>query len=138
MKKDKKKLKEIKREERYKTKLLKLRKKYGISDINNWVAKYPNTLTRIAYDVYIEGEEGVAKRQVWSFILLGLTVVSFFVALFIPGLIFSAIIFMFFSFDAQTNVRIDRLEQKQWREMVYNMYRSEKEAEDEISKTTKS
>ena len=126
MKKDKKELKEIKREERYKTKLLKLRKKYGIRDINEWVEKNPNTITRLAYDVYIEGEGGVAKRQVWSFVLISLTIVLLFASLFVPGLIFSAIIFMFFSFDTQTNVRIDRLEQRQWREMVYNMYRSEK------------
>lgn len=135
MKKDKKKLKEIKREERYKTKLLKLRKKYGIRDINEWVAKHPNTVTRLVYDVYLEGEEGVARRQVWGFVLLGLTVVLLFVSLFVPGLLFSAIIFMVSSFDTQTNVRIDRLEQKQWREMVYNMYRSEKETKDETTES---
>lgn len=135
MKEDKKKLKEIKREERYKTKLLKLRKKYGISDINEWVAKYPNTATRLVYDVFIEGEEGVAKRQAWAFVLLGLATVVLFAALFIPSLIFPAIIFMFFSFDTHTNARIDRLEQRQWREMVYNMYRSEKEVKNETTKS---
>lgn len=135
MKEDKKKLKEIKREERYKTKLLKLRKKYGIRDINEWVEKYPNTVTRLAYDVYIEEERDIAWRQTGVYIIFSIALVLLVVSFFAPMFLISTIVFLFTSCDTQTNVRIDRLEQRQWREMVYNMYRSEKETKDETNES---
>lgn len=135
MKEDKKKLKEIKREERYKTKLLKLRKKYGIRDINEWVEKYPNTVTRLAYDVYIEEERDIAWRQTGVYVIFSIALVLLVVSFFAPMFLISTIVFLFTSCDTQTNVRIDRLEQRQWREMVYNMYRSEKETKDETNES---
>lgn len=126
-KKDRKKLKEIQYEEKYKTKMAKRMEKYGVPQINKWVRENPNTLTRLAYELYLEEERNITFRQIWAYILLGIALVLMVVSFFIPGFLLSGLIFLFVSSDIQTNVRIDRLEQKQWRDMVYNMYRSEKE-----------
>lgn len=137
-KKDKAKLKETRREERYKTKMAKLMEKYGIPEINKWVKKNPNTLTRLAYELYLEEERNIARRQMWTYIVLGIAVALFVVSFFVSELLVflvSALIFFFVSSDMQTNLRIDRLEQRRWRDMVYNMYRSEKEEEDETNES---
>lgn len=126
-KKDRKKLKEIQYEEKYKTKMAKLMDKYGIPQINEWVKENPNTLTRLTYELYLEEERNIAFRQIWAYTLLGIALVLMVISFFIPGFLLSGLIFLFVSSDIQTNLRIDRLEQKQWRDMVYNMYRSEKE-----------
>ena len=126
-KKDRKKLKEIQYEEKYKTKVAKMMDKYGIPQINKWVRENPNTLTRLTYELYLEEEKNIATRQIWAYTLLGIALVLMVVSFFIPGFLLSGLIFLFVSSDIQTNLRIDRLEQKQWRDMVYNMYRSEKE-----------
>ena len=126
-KKDRKKLKEIRHEEKYKTKMAKMMDKYGIPQINEWVKKNPNTLTRLTYELYIGEERNIAFRQIGAFIILGVALALMVVSFFIPGFLLSGLIFLFVSSDMQTNIRIDRLEQKQWRDMVYNMYRSEKE-----------
>lgn len=127
-KKDRKKLKEIRYEEKYKTKMAKLMEKYGIPQINKWVTENQNTLTRLTYELYLEEEKNIALRQIWAYILLGISLVLMVVSFFIPGFLLSGLIFLFISSDTQTNIRIDRLEQKQWKDMVFNMYRSEKEA----------
>lgn len=139
-KEDRKKLKETQRQERYKTRMTKLMDKYGIPQINKWVRKNSNTLTRLTYELYLEEERGIALRQVWTYVMLGialvLMVVSFFVQTAVGSLVFlSALAFLFTSCDMQTNLRIDRLEQRQWRDMVYNMYRSEKEVKDETDES---
>lgn len=134
-KKDKAKLKETRREERYKTKMAKLMEKYGIPEINKWVKKNPNTLTRLAYELYLEEERNIARRQMWTYIVLGIAVALFIVSFFVPELLVSALIFLFVSSDMQTNLRIDKLEQRRWRDMVYNMYRGEKEEEDETNES---
>lgn len=126
-KKDRKKLKEIQHEEKYKTKMAKMMEEYGIPEINKWVKKNPNTLTRLTYELYLEEERNIAFRQIWAYTLLGIALVLMVVSFFIPVLLLSGLIFLFVSCDVQTNIRIDRLEQKQWRDMVYNIYRSEKE-----------
>lgn len=126
-KKDRKKLKEIQYEEKYKTKVAKMMDKYGIPQINKWVRENPNTLTRLTYELYLEEERNIAFRQIWAYTLLGIALVLMVVSFFIPGFLLSGLIFLFVSSDIQTNLRIDRLEQKQWRDMVYNMYSSEKE-----------
>ena len=132
-KKDREKLKETRRVERYRTKMAKLMEKYGIPEINKWVKENPNTLTRLTYELYLEEERDIARRQAWAYIVLGIAVGLLVVALFFPSFFFSVIIFLFVSCDMQTNLRIDRLEQRQWRDMVYNMYRSEKEARNETN-----
>lgn len=126
-KKDRKKLKEIQYEEKYKTKMAKMMDKYGIPQINKWVTENPNTLTRLAYELYLEEERNIAFRQIWAYILLGISLVLMVVSFFIPGFLLSGFIFLFVSSDIQTNLRIDKIEQKQWRDMIYNMYRGEKE-----------
>ena len=125
------KLKEIQYEEKYKTKMAKMMEKYGVPQINEWVKKNQNTLTRLTYELYLEEERNIAVRQLWAFIILGISLALMVVSFFIPGFLLSALIFLFVSCDMQTNVRIDKLEQKQWRDMVYSMYRSEKEPRDE-------
>lgn len=125
--KEKKRIKQTRADERYKTKMVKLMSKYGIPQINEWVKKNPNTLTRLAYELYLGEERNIAFRQVWAYVLLGISLVLMVISFFIPGFLLSGLIFLFVSSDIQTNIRIDRLEQKQWRDMVYNMYRSEKE-----------
>lgn len=132
---DKEKLKEIRYEEKYKTKIAKLMEKYGIPKINKWVRENPNTLTRLTYELYLEEEKGIALRQVWAYIALGIALVLVIVSFFIPGFLLSGLIFLFVSSDMQTNLRIDRLEQKQWKDMVFNMYRSEKEVKDETDES---
>lgn len=134
-KKDREKLRQTQRMERYKTKLAKLMDKYGIPQINKWVRENPNTLTRLTYELYLEEERGIAWRQIWSYILLGVALILMVVSFFVPILFASALIFLFVSSDMQTNLRIDRLEQRQWRDMVYNMYRSEKEEKDETNES---
>lgn len=134
-KKDREKLKQTQRVERYKTKMAKLMDKYGITDINKWVRKYPNTLTRLTYELYLEEERDIARRQVWTYVTLGIALVLMVVSFFVPMFFVSALVFLFTSCDMQTNLRIDRLEQKQWRDMVYNMYRSEKETKDETDES---
>lgn len=133
--KEKEKIKQTRANERYKTKMAKLMNKYGMRDINERVKKNPNTLTRLTYELYLEEERGIAWRQTWSYVLLGIALVLMVVSFFVPVLLLSALIFLFVSSDMQTNLRIDRLEQKQWRDMVYNMYRSEKETRDETDES---
>ena len=130
-KEDREKLKETQRMERYKTKMVKLMDKYGIPQINKWVRENPNTMTRLTYELYLEEERDIARRQVWSYVVLGIALVLMVVSFFVPLFLLSAFVFLFVSSDMQTNLRIDRLEQRQWRDMVYNMYRSEKEAKNE-------
>lgn len=130
-KKDREKLKETQRMERYKTKIAKLMDKYGIPQINKWVRENPNTLTKLTYELYLEEERDIAMRQVWAYVVLGIALVLMVVSFFVPMLFVSAVVFLFTSCDMQTNLRIDRLEQRRWRDMVYNMYRSEKEAKNE-------
>lgn len=125
--KEKERIKQTRADERYKTKVAKMMEKYGIPQINEWVKENPNTLTRLAYELYLEEERNIAFRQVWAYVLLGISLVLMVVSFFIPGFLLSGLIFLFVSSDIQTNIRIDRLEQKQWRDMIYNMYRSEKE-----------
>lgn len=129
-KKDRKKLKEIQYEEKYKTKMAKMMEKYGIPQINEWVKKNPNTLTRLTYELYIEEERNIAIRQIWSYTLLGIALAIMVISFFIPALLLSGIIFLFVSSDTQTNVRIDKMYQMRWKDMVYNMYRSEKETKE--------
>ena len=133
--KEKEKIKQTRADERYKTRMAKLMNKYGVRDINEWVKKNPNTLTRLTYELYLEEERGIAWRQTWSYVLLGIALILMVVSFFVPILFASAIIFLFVSSDMQTNLRIDRLEQKQWKDMVYNMYRSEKEEKDETDES---
>lgn len=133
--KEKEKIKQTRANERYKTRMAKLMNKYGMRDINEWVKKNPNTLTRLTYELYLEEERGIAWRQIWSYILLGVALVLMVVSFFVPILFASALIFLFVSSDMQTNLRIDRLEQRRWKDMVYNMYRSEKEAKDETDES---
>ena len=125
--KEKERLKQTRADERYKTKVAKMMEKYGIPQINKWVRENPNTLTRMTYELYLEEERNIAIRQIWAYTLLGVALVIMVVSFFVPGFLLSGLIFLFVSSDIQTNLRIDRLEQKQWRDMVYNMYRSEKE-----------
>lgn len=134
-KKDREKLKQTQREERYRTKMVKLMDKYGIPQINKWVKKNPSTLTRLTYGLYLEEERGIALRQVWAYIALGIALVLIIISFFIPGFLLSGLIFLFVSSDMQTNLRIDKLEQRQWRDMVYNMYHSEKEVKDETDES---
>ena len=134
-KKDREKLKKIRHEEKYKTKIAKLMDKYGIPVINQWIKEYPNTLTRLTYELYLEEERDIARRQVWAYVALGISLVLMVVLFFVPTFFAPALIFLFVSCDMQTNLRIDRLEQRQWRDMVYNMYRSEKEAKDETDES---
>ena len=122
--KEKEKIKQTRADERYKTRMAKLMNKYGVRDINEWVKKNPNTLTRLTYELYLEED-----------VLLGIALILMVVSFFVPILFASAIIFLFVSSDMQTNLRIDRLEQKQWKDMVYNMYRSEKEEKDETDES---
>jgi len=129
-KKDRKKLKEIQYEERYKIKITKMMEKYGIPELNKWVRKNPNTMTRLTYELYLEEERGIALRQIGAFVILGVALILMVISLFFSGLFLSAIILLFVSCDMQTNLRIDRLEQRQWRDLVYNMYRSEKEVKE--------
>lgn len=128
-KKDRKKLKEIQYEEKYKIKMAKMMEKYGLRDINEWVCDHPNTLVRLSYEVYLEEEQRIATMKTvgWAFLLLSITcgVASFF----IPGLMACMIITLIVGCDILTNNRIDNLEQRRWREMVYSMYRSGKEEE---------
>lgn len=133
--KEKEKIKQTRADERYKTRMAKLMNKYGMRDINEWVKKNPNTLTRLIYELYLEEERGIAWRQTWAYILLGIALILMVVSFFVPIFFASALIFLFVSSDMQTNLRIDRLEQKQWRDMVYNMYRSEKEEKDETNES---
>lgn len=125
--KEKEKIKQTRANERYKTRMTKLMNKYGVRDINEWVKKNPNTLTRLTYELYLEEEGGIARRQTWAYIALGIALVLMVVSFFVPMFFVPALLFLFVSSDMQTNLRIDRLEQKQWRDMVYNMYRAEKE-----------
>lgn len=134
-KEDRAKLKETRREERYRTKMAKLMGKYGIPEINQWVKENPNTITRLAYELYLGEERNIARRQTWAYIILGVALILIVVSFFVPMFLVSALIFLFVSSDIQTNIRIDRLEQKQWREMVYNMYHSEKEAKNETDES---
>lgn len=133
--KEKEKIKQTRADERYKTRMAKLMNKYGMRDINEWVKKNPNTLTRLTYELYLEEERGIAWRQTWSYILLGIALILMVVSFFVPILFASALIFLFVSSDMQTNLRIDRLEQRRWKDMVYNMYRSEKEAKNETDES---
>ena len=134
-KKDRERLKETQRMERYKTKMAKLMDKYGIPQINKWVRKNPNTMTRLTYELYLEEERDIARRQTWAYVVLGIALVLMVISFFVPMLFVSALVFLFVSCDMQTNLRIDRLEQRQWRDLVYNMYRSEKEARDETDES---
>lgn len=128
-KKDREKLKEIQYEEKYKTKMAKLMDKYGIPQINKWVRENPNTLTRLTYELYLEEERNIAFRQIWAYTLLGIALIIMVVSFLVPVLLLSGLIFLFVSCDVQTNVRIDKIYQMRWKDMVYNMYRSEKEEE---------
>lgn len=134
-KKDREKLKQTRKEEKHKTKVEKLMSKYGIPEINKWVREYPNTLTRLTYEIYLEEERNIALRQIGALVILGVALVLLVASFFIPGLLISGLIFLFTSNDMQTNLRIDRLDQRQWRDMVYNMYRSEKETRDETNES---
>ena len=107
--------------------------KYGVRNINEWIKENPNTLTRLTYELYLEEERNIARRQVTAYVFLGISVALFIVSFFVPMFLVSALIILFTSCDMQTNVRIDRLEQRQWRDMVYNMYRSEKEEDEETN-----
>lgn len=131
--KEKERIKQTRADERYKTRMAKLMEKYGVPQINKWVTENPNTLTRLTYELYLEEERNIAFRQIWAYILLGIALALVIVSFFIPGFLLSGLIFLFISSDIQTNLRIDRLEQKQWKDMVYSMYRSEKEAKNETN-----
>lgn len=133
--KEKEKIKQTRANERYKTRMAKLMNKYGVRDINEWIKKNPNTLTRLTYELYLEEERNITRRQVTAYVFLGISVALFIISFFVPMFLVSALIILFTSSDMQTNVRIDRLEQRQWRDMVYNMYRSEKETEDETDES---
>lgn len=127
--KEKERIKQTRADERYKTKVAKMMEKYGIPQINKWVRENPNTLTRMTYELYLEEERNIAIRQIWAYTLLGIALVIMVVSFFIPVLLLSGIIFLFVSCDTQTNVRIDKIYQMRWKDMVYSMYRSEKEEE---------
>lgn len=130
-KKDRKKLKEIQYEEKYKTKMTKMMDKYGIPQISKWVRENPNTMTRLTYELYLEEERNIAFRQIGAYALLGIALALIVVSFLIPGLLLSGLISLFVSSDMQTNVRIDKIYQLRWKDMVYNMYRSEKEGRGE-------
>lgn len=134
-KKDREKLKQTRREEKHKTGMAKLMDKYGIPVINQWVKKHPSTFTKLIYELYLEEERDIARRQMWAYIIFGIALVLLVVSFFAPMFFVSSIVFIFTSCDMQTNLRIDRLEQRQWRDMVYNMYRSEKEAKNETDES---
>lgn len=134
-KKDREKLKEIQYEEKYKIKMAKMMEKYGVPQINKWVRENPNTLTRLSYEVYLEEERNIAVRQIWAYTLLGIALVIMVVSFFVPVLLLSGIIFLFVSCDVQTNVRIDKIYQMRWKDMIYNTYRSEKEEKNETDES---
>lgn len=125
--KEKERIKQTRADERYKTRMAKLMDKYGLADINEWVCDHPNTLTRLSYDVYLEEERRIAimKAVGWTFQFLA--IVCGIASFFIPGFSACMIITLFVGCDILTNSRIDNLEQRRWRDMVYSMYRSEKE-----------
>ncbi len=133
--KEKEKIKQTRATERYKTRMAKLMDKYGIPAINKWVKKNPNTLTRLTYELYLEEERNIARRQVTAYVFLGISVALFIISFFAPMFLVSALIILFTSCDMQTNVRIDRIEQRQWRDMVLNMCHSEKEESDETNES---
>lgn len=127
--KEKERIKQTRADERYKTKMAKLMNKYGLADINEWVCDHPNTLTRLSYEVYLEEERRIAMMKAvgWAFLILAIVygIISFF----FPGFTACLIISLIVGCDILTNNRIDNLEQRRWRDMVYSMYRSEKEEE---------
>ena len=127
--KEKERIKQTRADERYKTKMAKLMNKYGLADINEWVCDHPNTLTRLSYEVYLEEEKRIARMKAvgWAFLILAIVygIISFF----FPGFTACMIITLIVGCDILTNNRIDNLEQRRWRDMVYSMYRSEKEEE---------
>lgn len=135
--KEKEKLKQTRADERYKTRMAKLMKKYGLADINEWVCDHPNTLTRLAYEVYLGEEKRIATMKAvgWAFLILAIAygIVSFF----FPGFTACMIISLIVGCDILTNNRIDNLEQRRWRDMVYSMYRSEKEEGKNVKKHRK-
>lgn len=127
--KEKERLRQTRADERYKTRMAKLMNKYGLPDLNEWVCDHPNTLTRLSYEVYLEEEKRIAimKAIGWAFLILAIAygIISFF----FPGFTTCLIISLVVGCDILTNNRIDNLEQQRWRDMVYSMYRSEKEEE---------
>lgn len=135
--KEKERLKQTRADERYKTKMAKLMNRYGLADINEWVCDHPNTLTRLSYEVYLEEERRIAimKAVGWAFLILAIAygIISFF----FPGFTACLIISLVVGCDILTNNRIDNLEQRRWRDMVYSLYRSEKEEEKNDKKHSK-
>lgn len=127
--KEKERIKQTRADERYKTKMAKLMNKYGLRDIDEWVCDHPNTLTRLSYEVYLEEEKRIATMKAVGWFFLLLAIVCGVVSFFIPGFTACMIITLIVGCDTLTNNRIDNLEQRRWRDMVYSMYRSEKEEE---------
>lgn len=125
--KEKERIKQTRADERYKTRTAKLMDKYGLRDINEWVCDHPNTLTRISYEVYLEEERRAATMKTVGWVFLLLSIACGVASFFIPGFTVCMIITLIIGCDTLTNNRIDNLEQQRWRDMVYNMYRSEKE-----------
>lgn len=128
---DKEKIKKVRREEKYSYRMAKMMDRYGIPEINKWVTDNPNTLTRLSYEVYLEEERNIKIRRIWAMSLLALAIVLMITSFFIRELFATAALVLFVGSDMATNVRIDGLEQRRWRDMVYSMYRSEKEEKNE-------
>lgn len=127
--KEKERIKQTRADERYKTKMAKLMNKYGLPDINEWVCDHPNTLTRLSYEVYLEEERRNATMKAVGWVFLLLSIACGIASFFIPGFTACMIITLIVGCDILTNNRIDNLEQHRWRDMVYSMYRAEKEGE---------
>ena len=134
---EKEKVKQARADERYKTRMTKLMNKYGLADINEWVCDHPNTLTRLSYEVYLEEEKRMVTMKTIGWFFLTLSIACGVASFFIPGLVASMIITLIVGCDILTNNRIDNLEQRRWRDMVYSMYRSEKEEKKDAKKHRK-
>ena len=122
---------------RDKAKSAKLMDKYGIPKINEWVKKHPNTIAKLAYELYLEEERRIAIMKIIGCFFLFLSIVCGVISFFIPGFTACMIMTLVVGCDILTNNRIDNLEQQRWRDMVYSMYCSEKEEEKDVKKHSK-
>lgn len=126
-KKDKEKIKEVRREEKYSYRMAKLMDKYGDPIISKYVTENPNTILRLAYEVYLEEEKRVNIRYIVSQVFLAIAIVLLIVSFFFYEFFVLGLLALFFGSDMSTNVRIDRMEQRRWGAMVHEMYHSEEE-----------
>lgn len=134
MKEDKQKIKEARDQEKWDTQVKKWQLKYGDPYIDKWVDKHPLSLAKLMYALYLETESNIHTKKIMAYVSLGIAFALVIASFWVPMLIVSSSIFLFFGNDILTNIRIDRIEQRRWNETITAIIKAEEKEENEKRK----